>query len=240
MDCSARVAANSAAPWQAMDGFRKSFIPPPQAFAPSNLVFFSQFLSGWLASLFSQFEKLRHERCGWSHQVRQGSPPPQPAPQGRSPRGPPAGHPDPASPEGGAPSKKRGEDTFARGSGGRTEGQIWTRLKSQRLRWLRQRRKASKHRPRGPISEAPTCLQAVDSQRRRGGEGGRGRARWKGTWASPRPAPLALPSSDRAGADPWARPRSLTWQETTGEAKSRIKELLKNCIVGGAPSWQEG
>lgn len=45
------------------------------------------------------------------------------------------------------------------------------------------------------------------------------------------------PSSDRTGADPWARLRSPPWQRTTLEAKkSRIKELFKNCIVGEAPA----
>lgn len=34
---------------------------------------------------------------------------------------------------------------------------------------------------------------------------------------------------------PWARPKSPSRQKTTQEAKSRIKELLKNCIVGEAP-----
>ena len=51
----------------------------------------------------------------------------------------------------------------------------------------------------------------------------------KGTW--PPPEGLAWTGLELT---PGARPKSPPWQKTTREAKSRIKELLKNCIVGGA------
>lgn len=57
---------------------------------------------------------------------------------------------------------------------------------------------------------------------------GAGLAR-KRTW--PPPEGLACTGLELT---PGARPKSPPWQKTTGEAKSRIKELLKNCIVGGA------
>lgn len=70
---------------------------------------------------------------------------------------------------------------------------------------------------------------------RGGGRGGSGRGAGaglarRGTW--PPPEGLA-----RTGLEltPGARPKSPPWQKTTREAKSRIKELWKNCIVGGAP-----
>lgn len=87
---------------------------------------------------------------------------------------------------------------------------------------------SGKEGARGPVSEAPTCPHVLiprDGGAREGGGGG-----VEGELGLRLKAFLG-----QGWGRPWARPKSPSRQKTTREAKSRIKELLKNCIVGEAP-----